>query len=272
MQQAWEEAAQTGLLSVEHRLWNAEEEAYRAVHLRASPVRGDNGKPLEWFGTATDVYELLRLQEREQILLHALQHRVRNVLSIVRSVAKRTGRSSSDVKSYAQTLEGRINAMARTQNVLTSAPEAVLDLRSLIEEELGAQSGDTSPHVVLEGPQAVLSGKMAESMSLALHELATNAVKYGALSVADGQLKVRWHVENGDRLVLVWQERGVDVEPPTRRGFGSELIENVVHYDIGGTGRLEFSSDGVTCYLDLPPSEELRLWNSEVGVGASANG
>lgn len=259
---SWKEAEASGTLIIEHRLWNHREQAYKAVQLRASPVRGNGDRPTEWFGTTTDVHELLRLQERQQVLLHELQHRVRNILSVVRSVAQRTGKSSDNVQAYSEMLEGRINAMARTHNVLTSAPDAMVDLRSLVVRELQAQGGQIDQQLQLSGPDILLRGKAAESLTMAMHELATNAAKYGALAGGGGHVNVAWEV-NGEphkpALVLTWKESNVAVVPPTRRGFGSELVEHVVPYDFGGTGRLEFKPGGLICVLDLPMSSEMRV-------------
>lgn len=265
VQKAWKDAVESGTLSIEHRLWNAGEEAYRAVNLRAAPIDKPDDNPIEWAGTATDVDELLRLQERQQLLLHELQHRVRNILSVIRSVAERTGRSSDSVQTYSKTLLGRINAMARTQNVLTSEPEATIDLRTLLCDELRAQGGEIGKQVTLGGPAVALAGKAAETLTLALHELATNAAKYGGLSAPAGQIEIRWRVEadqagaSDAQLALRWEETGIRISPPTRRGFGSELIENVVPYEFGGTGALQYRSDAMTCLLVLPLSDELRL-------------
>lgn len=260
---AWEEATESGELSIEHRLWNAREGAYRAVHLRAEPVDSGDDKPVEWFGTATDIHELLRLQERQQMLLHELQHRVRNILAVVRSVAARTGRSAETVQAYSETLQGRINAMSRTQNVLTSAPEASVDLYALLQEELRAQSGEIGGQVTLEGPTVALSGKPAETLTLALHELATNAAKYGGLSSRRGSVAVRWTIDDASeddagRLVIRWSETGVKIIPPKKRGFGSELVENIVPYELNGTGELHFGLEGMTCVLILPFSDDVR--------------
>ncbi len=266
VRKAWDEAAATGHLSVEHRLWNAEQGDYRTVHLRAVLVRSEeNGKAMEWFGTATDVHELLRLQERQQLLLHELQHRVRNILAVVRSVAARTSNSSESVKVYSEMLEGRINAMSRTQTVLTSAPDATIDLHKLLQDELEAQGGEIGGQVSLAGPRVSLSGKAADALTLAIHELATNAVKYGGLSVPDGRIEVSWEPRrNKDdgatrHLGLTWKETGIAISPPHRRGFGSELIENVVPYEFGGTGQMKYENTGLTCILDLPLSDQLRL-------------
>ncbi|UWU23454.1 PAS domain-containing protein (plasmid) [Rhizobium sp. CB3060] len=262
--EAWKDAEKTGLLELEHRLFNAETNTYRTVHLRARPVKNDSGKVVEWFGTATDVHEMQLLQEHQQILLHELQHRVRNTLAIVRSIAAHTAETSDTVVDYARHLEGRINAMARTQTLLTSAPDAAMDLKDLIKSEISAQTGKDENPVTITGPNAALFGKAAENMSLAIHELTSNAVKYGALSQDGGELHISFH-NHGDgkkpSLKLVWQETGLTGLPkrPARRGFGSELIENVVPYQFGGSGRMEFTPEGLICTIELPLSEKIKL-------------
>ncbi len=257
VQDAWAAAVETGRLDVDHRLWNAAAEDYRSVRLRASPVRNEAGQPVEWFGTATDVNELLLLQQRQEILLHELQHRVRNILALMRSIASRTALSSETVQDYERELDGRISAMARTHNVLTSAPGARLGLSELFRNELTADGGETAGDISIAGPPVTLSGKAAETLSLAIHELATNAAKYGALASSAGRVDVSWRIDRG-RLLISWIETGVAVEPPRRRGFGSDLIEKVVPYEFGGTGRLDFGSDGVRCEIELPLSEDVR--------------
>lgn len=209
--------------------------------------------------------------ESTQVLLRELQHRVRNILAVVRSLAQRTGNASDSVEAYSRMLEGRINAMARTHSMLTSAPEASVDLHSLIKSELQAPGGDRSDNKLsISGPRVMLSGKAAGSLTMAVHELATNAVKYGALSVLNGHVYVSWEIKDDrdPRMLLTWRETNVKVSPPSRRGFGSELLEKVVPYDFGGTGRMEFKPGGLTCVLDLPLSREMRVINAlKTGTG-----
>ncbi|OLP55174.1 hypothetical protein BJF92_17455 [Rhizobium rhizosphaerae] len=253
---AWQEAHDAGQLEVDHRLWSLEANGFRTVHLRARPVMDAQGRVEEWFGTATDVHEMLLMQEHQQVLLHELQHRVRNTLAIVRSVARRTADSSDSVENYADRLEGRINAMARTQTLLTRATQSSVSLRDLISNEIFAQTVDRH-RIEIEGPVVPVLGKAAENLSLAIHELTTNSVKHGALSAPGGKVGVRWEIDSRtqpDNLRLVWQETGLEmpVQPPGRRGFGTELIEGLVPYQFGGTGRLVFEPTGVVCTIELP--------------------
>jgi two-component system CheB/CheR fusion protein len=208
--------------------------------------------------------EALRGSEaRAKLLLTELQHRVRNTLAVVRSIARRTAATSETAEDYAMHLDGRINAFARVQAIVTRDPTAGIDLEMLIAEELlayAAQEGDQVRSI--KGPKVRLKPKAAETLALAIHELATNAVKYGALSTEKGRIKVEWRIEKADgqgRLVLHWTETGVKLsgEKPKRRGFGTELIERTLAYELGGEADLAFGADGLTCTISLPVDDQL---------------
>ena len=166
-------------------------------------------------------------------------------------------------------LEGRIDAFARVQAAVTRDPTSGLDLEMLIASTLldfGAREGERVRSIV--GPQVRLQPKAAETLALALHELATNAIKYGALSAERGQISVEWSLDGVDgesQLVLRWIETGVNLsgERPRRRGFGTEMIERTLAYDIGGEASLRFERDGLHCMIALPAAEIL------VGTSAS---
>jgi two-component system CheB/CheR fusion protein len=167
-------------------------------------------------------------------------------------------------------LEGRIDAFARVQAAVTRSPAAGLDLAMLVADTLhsvGAQEGERVRHI--KGPDVRLQAKAAETVALAIHELATNAVKYGALSAEQGRLAVEWSIAEAQeqpRLVLRWTETGVKLssEKPTRRGFGTELIERILAYDLGGEARLEFTSDGLHCIISLPATGALILKDTQL--------
>ena len=189
-------------------------------------------------------------------MLHELQHRVRNLLAVVRSISARTGETSATVEDFAMHLEGRLSALARTQMVLTRFPEGGIDLETMVREELLAAAA-SDLQVAVQGPDVALSAKAAEVLTLAVHELATNAVKYGALSQPAARVEVRWTVEHRlglPWLDLSWRESGVRVtaEAPRRQGFGTELITTRVPYELRGSGRLELRPGGVVCELSFP--------------------
>ncbi len=240
------------------------------------PLRESNGRLRGFLKIGQDVTERRQAEERlreserqAKLLLAELQHRVRNTLSVVRSIARRTAQTSESVEDYAMHLEGRIDAFARVQATVTRTPDAGIDLTNLVADTLlsvGAQEGERVRHI--KGPSVRLQAKAAETVALAIHELATNAVKYGALSSEQGSIAVEWSIEETPeqpRLVLRWTETGVKLsgEKPTRRGFGTELIERTVAYDLGGEASLEFRPDGLHCTISLPATSGLILEDAQ---------
>lgn len=256
---AWHLGASTRSFEVECRIRHVESSEYRWFRGRATAVLDSVGNLSEWIGTFTDVDDLRKLQQRQEMLLAELQHRVRNILAVIRSVIGRTARSSNSVSEYALRLDGRLASLARTQIILTRKPGAGAALETMIREELLAQAAQDA-QITLEGPELSLSAKPAEVLTLAVHELATNAVKYGALSHPDGSVRVRWEIERrGEEnwLRLAWIEVGGPGKggPPQRRGFGTELIEQRVPYELDGEGTLEFLPGGVHCTITFPLRE-----------------
>nr|WP_281352067.1 PAS domain S-box protein [Microvirga makkahensis] len=239
-------------------------------------LRESNGELRGFLKIGQDVTERIQAEERlreserhAKLLLAELQHRVRNTLAVVRSIARRTVQTSESVEDYAMHLEGRIDAFARVQAAVTRTPDAGLELTTLVADTLlsvAAQEGERVRHI--KGPNVRLQAKAAETVALAIHELATNAVKYGALSAEQGRIEVEWTIEESPeqpRLVLRWTETGVRLsgEKPTRRGFGTELIERILAYDLGGEANLEFTPDGLHCTISLPATGDLVLENAQ---------
>jgi two-component system CheB/CheR fusion protein len=206
--------------------------------------------------TFIDVTAITRAEERQRLLLAELQHRVRNTLGVVRSIARRSAETSTSVEDYASHLDGRLNAFARTQAVVTRDPEGGIDLEYLVVEEMLAYNAREGEQLRVSGPPVRFQPKAAETFALAVHELATNAIKYGALSQPKGMVDVSWrldHAANATELVFDWQERGGPrVEPPKRKGFGSELLERTLAFELKGKTTLAYSSTGLHCTIAIP--------------------
>jgi len=221
----------------------------------------------------SNITERKRAEQRQRLLLAELQHRVRNILAMIRSVARRTADNAEDVTGYWQHLEGRITAMARTQELLTREVGAGVDLQNYILDELEAQAADPC-RFTIAGPDVSLPAKPAEVLALAVHELATNSVKYGALSANDGRIDVRWGLLQGDdapRLSFIWSESGVEMkEPPSRRGFGRELITERVPYELQGIGTMEFTGNGVTATIEFPLIDSASSLQTDADLPGSA--
>jgi two-component system CheB/CheR fusion protein len=209
-------------------------------------------------GTVKAEAALRESEARLRTLLSELQHRVRNTLAVVKSITRRTADSSGSVEEMAAHLNGRLEAFARVQSAVTRNPEAGVDLRSLVDDELLAHAVHEGDGVAVDGPRVALRPKAAESISLALHELATNAVKHGALAHRNGgKIAVSWQV-NGDRederLVFEWTETNSNGQIPkqTRQGFGMELLTQILPYDLEAKTNLEFQKRGLHFEMDLP--------------------
>ena len=196
-------------------------------------------------------------EERQKLLMAELQHRVKNILAVVRSIASRTLETTEDLEDFSAHFDGRLRALARTQNVLTRTATGRIDLDELVREELLTHAPHEPAQVEVAGPDITLRDRAAEIFALALHELATNAVKYGALAQPKGHVSVTWrilHAAAGPRLSLEWRETGVPaLDPnPTRQGFGRDLIERGLPYELGAATSLEFLPGGVRCTVELP--------------------
>jgi two-component system, chemotaxis family, CheB/CheR fusion protein len=196
-------------------------------------------------------------EERQRLLMAELQHRVKNILAVVRSIASRTLENTDDLDDFSAHFDGRLQALARTQNVLTRTGSGRIDLEELVSEELLTHAPHEEGQVAIEGPQIDLKDRAAEIFALALHELATNAVKYGALAHPRGHIAVSWRVlrtAGGSRLSLEWRETGVPAlnPSPARLGFGRDLIERGLPYELGAATSLEFLPGGVRCTIELP--------------------
>lgn len=230
---------------------------YRWFLMRQVPVRDAAGAVTHWFGAAIDIHEMRQLEERHRMLLTELQHRVGNILTAVRSVFTRTLDGGGTLEDIANHFRGRLDALARTQAVVTRTAARDVDLEDLIREELLAVGVGDGAGVTIAGPDVRLPALAAEVLGLATHELAINSVKYGALKVARADLDIHWAVDadaGKRRLRLVWHERGVPVVPvsPDHHGFGRELIEEALPQRLGAETTMEFLAGGVRCTIVMP--------------------
>jgi two-component system CheB/CheR fusion protein len=204
------------------------------------------------------ITERKRDEERQRMLIAELRHRVKNILSVVRSITTRTLEASEGLDDFASHFDGRLSALARTQAALSRQVDGEVDLDEMVREELRSHAAREGRQAEIQGPPVRLRQKAAETFALVVHELATNAVKYGALSTSSGHVAVTWRILNssgGRRMVFEWRETGVAVvDPsPSRSGFGRDLIENELPYDLPGAATsISFAPGGVHCVVELP--------------------
>lgn len=254
------EAVRRGERAVfEYRVRRPEDGGIRWLRDTDFPMRDAAGNVVSIGGIGTDVTPIKDAEEHQRVLLHELQHRVRNTLAVIRSIIRRTARTTENKDDFINHIEGRISAFARVQAAVTRDPTMGVDLGLMVAEELrviGAQEGGG---VTISGPQVALGPKAAESLGLAVHELATNAMKYGALTIPRGHIAVSWSLEGrtpDQALVFDWLERGFsDLTAPTRRGFGTDILERTLGYELRAQTKLEFRPTGFHCRIEVPAQE-----------------
>ena len=203
--------------------------------------------------------ERAKAHERDKLLMAELDHRVKNTLANIQALVTQSSRSAESVTAFVEGLEKRIHSMAKAHSLLTQSRWEGVSVDGMLREELDAY-GPASGVVSLAGDDAVLTPKSALALSLALHELATNAAKYGAFSIPTGHVAVKWQVRDDGGLGLSWTESGgPPVVPPTRRGFGSSLIERALTLETGGRATIDYRPGGVVCDIVLPRTSLVEL-------------
>jgi len=250
--EAIEHAIRTkGIFELEHRVLRSDG-TVGWTYSRAVPLLDAEGRIVEWFGAASDVTARKDHEQRQKLLLDELNHRVKNTLAIVQSFATQSLRNTGSIAKGREAFEARLIALARAHDVLTRENWEGAGLREVVAEALSPYLGASPARVTIDGPDLRLSPRAALAFAMALHELATNAAKYGALSNDLGRVQVTWEAAGGDLRMLNfrWAERGgPEVRKPDRRGFGSRLIERGLSQDLGGEVRLDFDRSGLTCVI-----------------------
>jgi PAS domain S-box-containing protein len=221
-------------------------------------ARGDfdaAGRLLRVKGLTRNITERKVLEEHKNVLIAELDHRVKNVLSLVSVISSRTQETSSSMADFVTALDGRIRSMATTHELLSHRHWQGIPLADLVRRELAPYA--TASNTRVEGSDDILSAEAGQALAMVFHELATNAAKFGALSAADGRVWVRWtHKRNGHArswLSIHWEERGgPSVVPQTRSGYGTSVIRDLIPYELDGTVDLVHAPDGVRCRLEMP--------------------
>ncbi len=229
---------------------------YRWFLTRAEPIRDKAGELVRWFGTNTDITDQKRAEEHQRLLINELNHRVKNTLTTVQSIASQTLRNASSLGEARQAFEERLFALSRAHDVLTRENWDGADLYEIVAQAVEPYSNRGEDRLHLGGPHVRLPPRMALALAMALQELATNAVKYGALSNTIGEIRISWTVDGTSdlaRLRLQWREAaGPPVQAPTRRGFGTRLIERSLAQDLDGSVHIDFPPTGIICTVDAP--------------------
>ncbi|WP_165842835.1 PAS domain S-box protein [Phenylobacterium deserti] len=238
-----------------YRLKNGE---YRWYLIRAEPIRDESGEIVRWLGAGIDIHDRKLAAEHQSLLINELNHRVKNTLATVQSMAAQSARSAGSPKDAQETFMARLMALSAAHNVLTNERWTGAELLEVVERAAEA-FGEAGERFNASGPAVRVAPKSALALSMALHELGTNASKYGALSTPEGQVSVTWELiptEGRPLLRLVWREAGgPTVSPPKRKGFGSRLLERGLASELGGRVSLDFQPQGLVCVIEAPLEE-----------------
>jgi PAS domain S-box-containing protein len=245
---------------LEIRIIRPSDRAVRWILSTAESLGDANGQPVRHIGVMRDVTEQKEAMERLKLLTRELDHRAKNALAVVQAALRLTPRD--DAATFARSVEGRVSALARAHTLLAEGRWRGTDLRAVVEGALAPFLGrpDEGANAELEGPPVALGPAAVQALSMALHELATNAAKHGALSSPTGRLVVTWELASPDldesrpALLLDWQESGGPpvAAPPARRGFGGTVVEATIARQLGGQVAAEWHPDGLRWHAAVP--------------------
>jgi PAS domain S-box-containing protein len=242
---------------VQHGSFQGEAVNYRKdgtsyiVEWLITPLRDPDGRIAHWIAVQRDVTARRQADEHQQLMIHELNHRVKNTLATVQSIATQTLRNAASPQQARGAIESRLMALSRAHDVLTRQNWEGAELREIAGQALEPYSSSNEDRLHLSGPAVRLPPQKALALAMAFQELATNAVKYGALSNATGEIHLTWNIDRADGvpvLCVCWQELGgPPVHPPSQRGFGTRLIERSLADDLKGKVRIAFDATGIVC-------------------------
>jgi two-component sensor histidine kinase/PAS domain-containing protein len=208
-------------------------------------------KPVAIAGASRDLTKLKQAEGMQRLLLNELDHRIKNTLATVQAIAGSTIRSSRTMDDFQQAFNGRIATLSKTHSLLTDNEQKFVPLRQLLKNELEIYEDGEGHRIILVGPDVMLPAHVSVSFAMAIHELTTNALKYGALSVLGGVLRVSWALD-GTRLIMKWGESNVPItRQPTRVGFGSQLLRRLLPHQLGAQVGMKFAPDGLKADISI---------------------
>ncbi len=221
----------------------------------ASPSVDASGRLVCISGVTVDITDRREAEERQSLLAREIDHRAKNALALVQSIVRLT--RANDMATYVASVDGRINALSRVHTVLSQSRWQAVDLRGLIEEEIAPYRAQDADKIALAGPKISLEPAPAQTFALALHELVTNAVKYGALSSIAGRATLNWDLKDG-QLVFHWTEvGGPPTKTPSSPGFGTRIITASIERQLGGKVSFEWRSQGLKCLISIPRNDRI---------------
>lgn len=225
------------------------------------PIHGDDGSITGVFVQGHDVTDEFLLMQRQELLINELNHRVKNTLAIVQGLAAQSFRGVDTTGAARATFDARLKTLATAHDLLTDRNWEPTLLGETVRMAIAAAAGADAARAEISGPEVLLAPQNAVALAMAVHELSTNAIKYGALSNDRGQVRVTWEqtaaANDGISLVIEWQEQGgPPVTPPVRKGFGTRLIERGLTAEMGGDAEIDFHADGLRCRISIVLSQD----------------
>ncbi|MEW4456668.1 PAS domain-containing protein [Roseibium algicola] len=224
----------------------------RSYNMRMEPSRDKEGRITGLIGISIDLTHKRENERQMHLVMRELTHRSKNLLAVIQAMARQTAARSDNTEEFVESFAARLQAMAASHDLLVSQSWYGADLKELVLAHLAQSIDPGSPQIEIEGDPHSITADAAQNLGLALHELTTNAAKYGALSVLGGKLSVSWTTVDG-RIRLVWKESGgPEVVPPRRNGFGRMLLERLVGPALDGDVSIDFAPEGVSCVIEFP--------------------
>lgn len=224
----------------------------RSYNMRMEPSRDKEGRIAGLIGISIDLTHKRENERQMHLVMRELTHRSKNLLAVIQAMARQTAARSDNTEEFVESFAARLQAMAASHDLLVSQSWYGADLKELVLAHLAQSIDPGSPQIEIEGDPHSITADAAQNLGLALHELTTNAAKYGALSVLGGKLSVSWTTVDG-KIRLVWKERGgPEVVPPRRNGFGRMLLERLVGPALDGDVNIDFAPEGVSCVIEFP--------------------
>ncbi|MGA9797196.1 MAG: HWE histidine kinase domain-containing protein [Rhizomicrobium sp.] len=241
----------------EFRLWNAKAGDWRWHRSRAVALAGPNGAIAEWVTTMSNVHEPRLARERSEIIIGEARHRLKNLVTIIEALAKSSRQAgdgdNAQLDAYVRRFLGRLHALGTAADLVLAGQHVFVDTEALVRASLAPFMEEGTDRFAIKGPKLSLSEATGGSLALAVHELATNAIKYGALSNAKGTVSISWSVtpvSDGEDIVFIWKERGgPPAVEPARQGFGLRVIKSVPARERNGDVQLEYPTDGLYCRI-----------------------
>ena len=232
-------------------------DSWRWTNFRAAPIRAADGRILKWVGMNLDVSQRKQAEVERELLAQELSHRVKNAFAVVQALAMQTGRDATSAEAMREAFLGRLKALSQAHCLLLDADWQNAPIRRLVDTALLAYTTDHPDLITVRGPDVSVTAKQSLGLALVLHELGTNAAKYGALSRSDGRVAVDWQMDatgsDCGRLRLEWREHhDATVVPPRHKGFGTKLIEQACRYELDGDVTIDYGPQGLVCRISFP--------------------